>query len=336
MRFIHLPIVIAALSFMTMRAYAEPSDAERETARSLMDDADRLRASGDLWGALERFRAADQIMHAPTTALELARIQASLSQLVEARSSALAAATSRKVQGEAAVYATARKDAAKLAAELAPRVPDITVIVEPPVAGARISLDGTALPQFARPLPFKLNPGVHILEVEAPGYAVHSRQFSLVESQHLELSIELESKIPAEPADEANPQPAPAAVDLQVKVEPEPDTAGRTRGYIGLAAGGVVLALGVITGIAAASKTSAIRDACGGYACPVELRSDLVQAYTLANLSNVSVPVGLLGIAYGVYELLTQRSVHGEHVRGSGVQLSLTVDRPGVSLRGAL
>src|SRR5215471_2911491 len=69
----------------TARAGAEPSATEKETARALMTEGRDLRDHNDLKTALKRFQTADSIMHVPTTALEVARTEASLGQLVEAR-----------------------------------------------------------------------------------------------------------------------------------------------------------------------------------------------------------------------------------------------------------
>ena len=66
-------------------ASAEPTAADRETARSLMQEARDLRDKGHVQDALKRFKAADDIMHVPTTGLEVARTQASMGMLVEAR-----------------------------------------------------------------------------------------------------------------------------------------------------------------------------------------------------------------------------------------------------------
>ena len=58
---------------------------DRETARTLMQQGRELTAKGDLKEALKRFKGADDIMHVPTTGLEVARTQAPLGLLVEAR-----------------------------------------------------------------------------------------------------------------------------------------------------------------------------------------------------------------------------------------------------------
>src|ERR1700722_14015621 len=74
-----------ALLLATTTASAEPTAADRATARTLMQQGRDLRDKGDLKEALKRFQGADDAVHAPSTALELARTQVALSLLVEAR-----------------------------------------------------------------------------------------------------------------------------------------------------------------------------------------------------------------------------------------------------------
>src|SRR5271169_6333782 len=78
-------IVAFASILGTTSARAEPSAADRETARTLMQQGRELRAKGDLKEALKRFQAADEIMHVPSTGLEVAKSQVAIGELVEAR-----------------------------------------------------------------------------------------------------------------------------------------------------------------------------------------------------------------------------------------------------------
>jgi len=327
--------VVLSWSLCAARVAAAPTAAERETARALMDEGDELHDAGDLWGALERFHAADAIMHVPTTGLELARIQAQLLQLVEARATALEVASSAATPHEPKAFTAARKSATALAAELAPRVPDVTIKVEPQVADMRVSIDGTTLPRLPRPLPFKLNPGSHMLVVEAPGYETSTQQLSLADSQHATLDVVLKPHVSEAPV-------PPRAIELAALSAPAADqgadtgAAGRTRGYIALIAGGAVLAGGITSGILSATQTSRIRERCGGYSCSPEQRSDVVGAYTLANVANVTIPLGVLGIAYGLFELFTHPVPTRDARVSAGLEWSLRLEQPGISVRGAL
>ncbi len=121
-------ITLAACLAIAAPAFAQ-SAADRETARSLMDQGDDLRSKGDLKAALQRFQAATEIMHVPTTAIEVARTQASLGLLVEARDTLAQIMSSVPARGEPPQFRDARLEAQKLDASLEPRVPTVTVTV---------------------------------------------------------------------------------------------------------------------------------------------------------------------------------------------------------------
>ena len=77
--------VLLALLLGCAVAQAQPSAAQKETARGLMAEGRELRDKGDLPSALTRFNAADALMGVPTTGFEVAATQAQLGKLVEAR-----------------------------------------------------------------------------------------------------------------------------------------------------------------------------------------------------------------------------------------------------------
>ncbi|HEY2368400.1 MAG TPA: hypothetical protein VGH87_18515, partial [Polyangiaceae bacterium] len=155
---------VAALFAIAAPAAAQ-SAADKETARSLMDQGDDLRTKGDLKGALARFQAANEIMHVPTTALEVARTQVALGQLVEARDTLAQIISSSPGPREPAQFRDARADAQKLDASLEPRVPTLTVTVTGAKDGAPVSLsvDGVAVPAAVIGLPRRLDAGHHVL-----------------------------------------------------------------------------------------------------------------------------------------------------------------------------
>ena len=76
---------VAGAALPPRPALAEPTAAEFQTARELFKQGTRLRAAGDLPGAIEKFRAADELVRTAITGLELAKTEAQAGQLVEAR-----------------------------------------------------------------------------------------------------------------------------------------------------------------------------------------------------------------------------------------------------------
>ena len=78
---------------------------------------------------LGEFEAADKIMGVPTTGLELGRARMMVGLLVQARNRLLDVTRYPVEPGEPAPFAKARAEAAKLADDLAKRIPSITVQV---------------------------------------------------------------------------------------------------------------------------------------------------------------------------------------------------------------
>jgi hypothetical protein len=78
--------VVAAVVLLTApAAWAQPTETDRESAREFMAKGRDARSNDDIRQALQHFRSADEIMHVPTTSLEVAKAQADLGMLVEAR-----------------------------------------------------------------------------------------------------------------------------------------------------------------------------------------------------------------------------------------------------------
>jgi hypothetical protein len=304
-------------------ARAEPSPAERETARSLMDEADALLRDGELRGALERYQAADQLMHVPTTGLEVARTQARMQLLVEASATAIEVANSPALPNEPAIFGEARLAAQQLADQLRARIPAVSLRVGPPGVRYELSFDGVRVPEATHGLPFKLNPGQHRVVVRAVGFEPISAQLELEEAQVIERQFTLAATPSAPPSLVVSP-PAAAAAKPELAHD-DGGSAARTRGYVALAAGGAVFAAGVTTGILAAVKADQIKAQCAGELCPRHLESELHDANTLANVANVTLAIGLLAAGYGVFELLR-----------AGDDLQVTAAGAGLRVTGAL
>jgi hypothetical protein len=92
-RAVVLLFALAGMQVQGAALAAEPTAADRETARTLLIDGREKLSAGDAKGALQSFQAAHAIMGVPTTGLDLARAQAALGDLVGARATALGVAS---------------------------------------------------------------------------------------------------------------------------------------------------------------------------------------------------------------------------------------------------
>lgn len=293
-------LVTAAVLSCTCRAYAEPSAADKETARGLMNEGRADRDKGDLKGAVKAFAAADALMHVPTTGLELAKALVAVGQLVEARDVALRVTRIPEQPHEPKPFQAARDAAAQLNDDLGTRIPSLTVNVKnvPDGMTATVEVDGSPLPPELLGQPRKLDPGHHVITAKA-GTADGKQEVDIAEKDSKEVDIELPAQAEAPAAETKPDETAPAET-------PPPSPSGGNKlmifGGFGLAGAGVIA--GSITGILAISKANSIKSssACqnGGTECNPSENGDLSSGKTEATISTVSFIVAGVGAAIGV------------------------------------
>src|SRR5262249_51176615 len=143
--------LVAILSLQASVARAEPTAAEKETARGLMAEGRTLRENGDDRGALRYFQAADAIMHVPTTALEVARTQIALGPYLEARESLRHVKLGVVKADDPVPFREARVVAESLDAELDKLIGAITIEVKGAAPGAKVTVqvDDVVVPEAA-------------------------------------------------------------------------------------------------------------------------------------------------------------------------------------------
>ena len=165
-----VPLALAAVALAPVPALAQahaPSAQELETARALYKEGKELRAQGNLRGALEKLQAAHALGNTPVTGIELARTYVMVAKLVEAREGSLYIARIPVAGDETEKSVEARTEAAKLAEELRPRIPTLTVRVHGlgDTEVAHLTVDGVAIPDAAINEPLSVNPGKHDVQV---------------------------------------------------------------------------------------------------------------------------------------------------------------------------
>jgi hypothetical protein len=294
------PLVVALLACASL-AHADPSAADKETARGLMNEGRADRDKGDLKAAVKAFAAADALMHVPTTGIELAKAQVAVGQLVEARDTALRVTRMPEKPNEPAPFKAARDAAAQLNEDLGTRIPSLTINVKnvPDGMTASVEVDGAAMPSELLGQPRKLNPGHHVITAKA-GTADGKQEIDLAEKDSKEVAIELPAQTAATSEtkpDESTPPPEPPA-----------ESSGGNKlliwGGFGLAGAGVIA--GSITGLLAISKANSVKgsSACqnsgGNEVCNPSEDGDLSSGKTMATVSTVSFIVAGVGAAIGV------------------------------------
>ncbi|WP_437281547.1 hypothetical protein WME90_13610 [Sorangium sp. So ce375] len=269
-------IALAVLSVTgALPARAEPSAADRQTARTLLIEGRKKRDAGDVAGAREDFQAAHALVRAPTTGLDLARADEALGRLIEARETAYEVVHLPLGSDEPSAFTQARATAAAMVEQLEARIPSLLLRVEgaaPDQLEARV--DGQPIPRAALPYPRKLNPGRHEVVVTAPGFQTARREVTLKQAERapVEVRILLVPGRSIEPkagvgtggnvgTDVGEGQLPPADTPAEPRA-PVPVWAW-TAGGVGLAA----LAGGVVFAVDHAAARAQVEEECPGTVC---------------------------------------------------------------------
>jgi hypothetical protein len=297
MKSLAFALVFTALASSASAAQADPSAADRVTARALMAKGRELRDKGDLKGALEQFKGADDIMHAPTTALEMAKTQVALGRLVEARDTIATIRRSPVQPKEPLPFREARNKADALDTELAGRVPVITIALKDVPEGEKVklSIDGEGVASGAASLPRSVNPGHHVV-VATSESAEGKAEVDVREGEQKPVEVALVS---SETEDEQAEAPQPEA--------PPPPQKSHRPTLLTWSAAGVALAgvgVGTVAGILSLSKKSALSSECTRDICGPSSYGDYDAANSLATVSTVGFVVAGVGAAAAVVTLV--------------------------------
>ena len=284
-------LTLSALLATAGVASADPSLSDRETARSLMDDGDAKRDKGDFKSALKSYEAADAIMHVPTTGLEVARAQAQLGLLLEARESLGRVMRLPPKASEPPAFTNARRTAESLSAELGARIPTVTVVAQnvEPGQSASIVFDGEVVPSAAAQAPRKVNPGHHTVIARA---GTNERKLEIDVAERESKTVTLDLK--------------PVAISEFTKVDDTPPPANgpsampKVLMYGGFGIGAVGIGVGAVTGILSISKVSSVKKDCTNNICPANRQSAIDSAKSLGTISTIAFIVGGVGVAAGV------------------------------------
>lgn len=189
-----IALALAALCFQGRAALAEPTSADRETARNLLKEGDEKFAAKDFAGAIKAYQAAHSIMQLPTTGLALAKAQIEKGFLVEARDTLLQVSRLSKEPGEKPVQGQARDEATQLAGKIADRIPSLLITVDgPPADSVTVTVDGAVVPPATLGAARKVNPGSHTIVATAAGYQTTTRILSIKEGDNEKVALALKS-----------------------------------------------------------------------------------------------------------------------------------------------
>lgn len=278
-------------------------------AEKLYDDGSKLLAADDWAGACAKFADSFALDPAPGTLLNLAscaehdgKVALAWSRYKDARSlNADTKSDKQRAQIESFIAAAIVR--------LEPRIPYLTVTVSPQVPGAKLRRDGEPMIGGTE-LP--IDPGKHVIEVEAPGYGVTRKEITIKEGAHDKLEIQMGPRV-SEPIDTPKDPPPKDPTVKDPVVPPAGETGLGTLSIAGIVIGSIGIAtLGVsaATGIVALGKEGELDElGCkdtdsGTFSCTEgkELEAQEVsdEGKTMAIVSTVTTFVGAAAVGTGV------------------------------------
>lgn len=323
-------LILAVVAAHASVARAESAE-DRESARQLLDRGDEQVEKGDLEGALASYRAAHELMHVPTTGLEVAQILAKLGKIVEARDVALEVIRMPAAAKEARPFKVARAAAENLARELSTQIPSLRLELTPEAAAndASLEIDQRSVPFSAVGLGYALNPGAHRVKIAATGYQTVVRDISLRAGETQTLRAEL---VPAPKAKVAVRKPPPAQTSPIARTTPPPVAPAEHSSttwpqWLGFSLAGAGLAVGTVAGVLSLDRAHDAKAYCTGNHCTSEAQHDRDLAVKMANVSNVGFGVAVLGAGIGLAGVLLSSS--SQESAGTTLHVSAA---PGVAM----
>jgi hypothetical protein len=307
-----LAVFVAALVVVPF-----PARGASPAAEALFEEGRRLLEDGHTDEACMKFAESLAQDASSGILLNLALCHETQGRVATAWAEYRAAARLSRTQG--------RPDRAKAAEErarlLEPRLPRLTLTLERATPGLKVTIDGVAIGEGALGVAVPIDPGVHLVTVDAPGHLTWTTTLT-IEGAVLQ-TLQIPALEPEPPRPTPRPTPSPASAVSLLRVAPLPtaphpaaareETPGRSRLVAGLIVGGAgvaALGIGVGFGLSSLASYESADELCPSphRECTEGAISERTTAERAAWISNVAFGVGLVGIGAGTYLVLTSGS----------------------------
>jgi hypothetical protein len=289
-----LGLVCAVL--LALPARAEPTEADRATARALALEGHAALEKKDFAAAADRFGRADALVHAPTLVVDWARALQGLGRFVEAHEKYELVLREGLDSSAPKSWVRALEEAKRELATLKPRLAWVTVVLkDPPDASVRI--DGVLVPPAAVGVKRAADPGFPEVTVSALGYEPFQQTVTVGPGEEKLLEVSLK-KLPPAPA-------APTTTDEAYRPRQKSETR-RIVSYVVLGVGAAGVVAGSVTGGLALRKRSALKAECLGELCRSSSQQKIDTYHLYGTVSAVTLAVGVAGLGTGLALLLTE------------------------------
>ncbi len=301
---------------------AAPTPENVATARELYKQGVDALDGHDPKTAVDKLTAAWSLVQTPVIGYDLARAHLALGHLVAAREAALAVARTNVAPDETDRSTRARGEAAKLAEQVAPRIPHVTPVVRnaPTDRVVTVKFDGVPIPTAALGIARQTDPGTHAIVVDVDDGRHVEATVTVAERETKEVALD----VPAAKPSDAPPPPHPAdgTTPPTGPVVPPPGGDSGSGGahplvWIGVATGAAGFVAGAIFGGLALSSAQTVRDNCtivigADKVCPPAYSGDLADARTFGVVSTIGFVVAGVGVAMFVTGLVLGGTKHAK------------------------
>lgn len=166
-------------------------------------------------------------------------------------------------------------------------------------AGATMTLDGVPVTIASLAVDIPIASGPHVIVVKASGWSDKRFEFVLRERDRRTVTVAPEQAAAA-------PMPTQVVALPPVALPVEPARSGGVSPLVvgGFAVGGAGFIVAAITGGLSLSKTAPLKTCFAKHDCGTTYASDVASANTLANISNVTIGLGIAGAAVGIVGLV--------------------------------
>jgi hypothetical protein len=279
---------------------AQPGDSAG--AEALFESGREALDRGDIAVACQRFEESNRLESVAGTILNLANCREKLGQLASAWQRYREALQKLPPGDERMALARER------AAALEQRVPRLTIVLGSGApADAKVFRDGVELGRASLGLPLPVDPGQHVITVNAPGRSESRVAVELAESEQRELTVEAGAADSAVGASAADSSSTLGPVRAKSDDGSGQRTAGFVIGGIGIAG----LAVSLVAGAQALSKKDTVENECPEKRCTDAGLDAADSGKTWITVSNVAFAVGAVGVGVGAYLVLSSGSSRG-------------------------
>lgn len=273
-------------------------------AEALFNEGRALLEKGDYAAACAKLAESQRLDPSSGTALNLAKCHRQVGKTATAWAEYKLAARLARQQGKVPRAEEAEKNAAELEKQLS----HLTIEVSSPVPGLEVRRDDVRLEEGALGSRLPVDPGKHVITVSAPGYRTATVDIEVGQAgdaKTLRLPALEKDSTPVAPPSAVTPpaapeQPTPGAPEKPSGFGPAPWIVGG----VGVASLGVGAAFGGLALKTYSDAKGACPSRTGCTTNALDLRS---RAGRDANIANVTIPVGIVGVGVATVLLVLGR-----------------------------